>query len=77
MKSYASAKVRLGDPEFGFQGNPMFSNLEALGLQDLLGFLRFQCRTCSTSLPGGNLVDGLPPVAHTGEGRIGSAPKNN
>ena len=26
---------------------------------------------------GGNQVDGLPPVAHTGEGRIGSAPKNN
>ena len=40
------------------------------------------CRTLQGSLlyevPGGNLVDGLPPVAsNTGEGRIGSAPKNN
>ena len=40
------------------------------------------CRTLQESLlyevPGGNLVDGLPPVAsNTGEGRIGSAPKNN
>ena len=29
-----------------------------------MDFCHFQCRTCSTSLPGGNLVDGLPPVAH-------------
>ena len=29
-------------------------------------------------VPGGNQVDGLPPVASTtGEGRIGSAQKNN
>ena len=27
-------------------------------------------RTCSTILPGGDLVDGLPPVAHTGAGSI-------
>ena len=24
--------------------------------------------SCSTSFPAGNLVDGLPPAAHTGEG---------
>ena len=29
-----------------------------------MDFDHLQCRTCSTSLPGGNLVDGLPPVAH-------------
>ena len=29
-------------------------------------------------VPGGNQVDGLPPVASTtGEGKTGSAPKNN
>ena len=33
-----------------------------------MDFDHSQCRTCSTSLPGGNLVDGLPPVAHTRAG---------
>ena len=49
-----------------------------------MDFHYFQCRTCFTSLPGGNLVDGLPPVAlfllpesNTGEGRICSAPHPN
>ena len=32
--------------------------------------LDFPSQSCSTSFPGGNLVGGLPPAAHTGAGCI-------
>ena len=43
-------------------------------------FMRLSTRLCSTSLPGGNQVDGLPPARHNTEavgrphGVRGSAP---
>ena len=34
---------------------------------DVISIVFLVCSASSTSHPGGNLVDGLPPVAHTGE----------
>ena len=34
-------------------------------------------KTCSTSPPSGNQVDGLPLVAHTGENRSAAGPIHN
>ena len=60
----------------GFRLISVFSGPEALGLQDRHRFIRLQNMTCSMSPPGGNLLDGFQLVANTGEGRIGSAPRN-
>ena len=64
MKSYAPDRVR--DDGLGFMIFPK-SLLCRSRLAGCVG-------TCSTSFPSGDLVDGSPLVAHTGEDSICPAP---
>ena len=48
---------------------PKFVKFDRIGT-----FQADEAEPCSTSFPSGNLVGGLPLVAHTGEDGIGPAP---
>ena len=71
MKSYGSARVRHDAREFDILDDFHVLPFRSIG----------NAGACSTSSPSGNLVGGLPLVAHsvlpesnTGEDRIGPAP---